>query len=209
MLQKKRKMRYSQLLNNWSFIPGLDMNKKLLLTLASLFAMHFPTVSMADTSPLYMNVNAAIYDSQFNTLEPEGINLGFGVDLNNYFSFEMIAGTSNETEGVPVTNTAKINYAASGLLRFNLRFKRVTLYALGGYSKVKATNTTGVTTTVQEADGVSYGYGIDFFGTPDLALSVRRIEFIDIDDPAELASYGATMFGITYYFDTPKIHSRY
>ena len=182
---------------------------KKITALLAIFALQFPLTAFAERSPLYMNVNAVVFDSTRNTYEPEGVSLGFGWDLNNYLSFELDGTTSDTYEDQPSADTYQVDYAASAFLRFNLRFNRVTLYAMGGYSKIKTTSTAGALTTIQESDGTSYGYGIDFYGTPDLALSIRRIEFIDIDEPAEQVNIGATMLGITYYYDTPRIHSRY
>ncbi len=181
---------------------------KKLITRLLLFFLVIPGVALAETSPLYINVNAAIYDSTLNTYEPQGVTLGFGWDLNNFLTLELMGGTSETYNDDATGNTASIDYAGSGFLRFNLRFNRVTLYLLGGYSKVKSTITEGALTTVSESDGTSYGYGIDFYGTPDLALSIRRIEFIDLDEP-DLVNHGATLLGITYYYDTPRIRSRY
>lgn len=172
-------------------------------------ALLLPCLARAESSPLYIGINAAQFDSKYTDAELDGGMINLGVDLNNYIALEIAGGLSKTEEDAATATTDKINYVASAFLRFNLRFDRVTVYVLGGYSQAEGKTTTATTTTVTTDNGGSYGYGIDFYGTRDLALSVRRVEFFDIDTETEKAHLGATMLGITYYFDTPKLHSRY
>lgn len=182
-------------------------NKRIVLTLITLL---LPTISLAENnSSNYIGINMASFDRKYSTEEYDGGMINFGYDLSNYFALEIAAGASESYEDPATLDTSKINYAASVFLRFNLRFDRVTLYVLGGYSEVESISTSGSTSTTTTDSSGSYGYGIDFYGTRDLALSVRRVEFFDNDEPSGNTHLGATMVGITYYFDTPKIHSRY
>lgn len=173
----------------------------------------FPSLALAESSPMYIGVNFATFDSKYSDVELDGgiINLGF--DLNNYFAFELSGGASETTNDEATGAKSKVDYVASAFLRFNLRFNRVTVYALGGYSQVKSTSSLGSITVEDTSSGGSYGYGIDFYGTRDLALSFRRVEFVDIEETSGNTTtkthVGATMVGITYYFDKPKIYSRY
>ena len=187
--------------------PELEMHN-IRISLA-LVTMLLPGLSLAENSSNYIGVNVATFDSKNSTIEQDGAMLNLGYDLNNYIALEMAAGASETYEDPATTDTSKINYAASGFLRFNVRFSRVTFYVLGGYSKVESSSTTGSTKTTYSDSGSSYGFGIDFYGTRDLALSVRRVEFFDSNEPTGNRHLGATMLGITYYFDTPKIRSRY
>jgi len=176
----------------------------------TLFAMMFSAVSLAENaSRNYIGVNLATFDSKYHTTEQDGYMVNLGFDMNNYFAFELAAGTS-KTETDPVTNdTSKIDYTASAFLRFNMRFDRITVYLLGGYSQVEGTTTSGGVNTSTTDEGGSYGYGLDFYGTRDLALSFRRVEFFDNEETTGNRHLGATTIGITYYYDTPKIRSRY
>ncbi|MDH5257629.1 MAG: outer membrane beta-barrel protein [Gammaproteobacteria bacterium] len=174
-----------------------------------LLTLLFSGIALAENSSNYIGINAATFDSKNSTTEYDGGMINFGYDLNNFIALEIAAGGSS-TETDKVTNdTSKIDYAASAFIRFNVRFSGVTVYLLGGYSQVESTSTTGTTSITTTDSSNSYGYGIDFYGTRDLALSVRRVEFFDNDEVTGNRHLGATMVGITYYFDEPKIHSRY
>jgi len=181
-------------------------NKRIALVLITLL---LPAISLAENSSNYIGVNVATFDSKQTTTEQDGLMINFGYDLNNYLALEIAAGASETNEDAATNDTSKIDYTASAFLRFNMRFNRVTLYVLGGYSSVEATATSGATSTTTTDSSGSYGYGIDFYGTRDLALSFRRVEFFDNEELTGNRHLGATMIGITYYFDTPKIHSRY
>ena len=171
--------------------------------------MLLPSIVLAENSSNYIGVNAATFDSKYSTIEHDGAMVNFGYDMNNYLALEVAGGTSKTNTDQLTTDTSKINYAASVFLRLNLRFSRVTVYALAGYSKVESATTSGTVTTTTTDNSNSYGYGIDFYGTRDLALSFRRVEFFDNEELTGNRHLGATMVGITYYFDTPKIQSRY
>lgn len=179
-----------------------------ILNLTTLFALMFPASLLAETSPLYISLNSATFDSKYHDYEVDGAILSLGIDLNNYISFEVSGGTSDKHEDTAAGISYEVDYVASAFMKLNLRLNRVNLYVLGGYTKSEVTSTVGTTTTTDETKGGSVGYGIDFFGTPDLALSIRRVEFYDLENEPK-THLGATMFGITYYFDTPRIHSRY
>ena len=187
--------------------------KRIILPL--LLVTSVPSTVLAESSPMYLGMNSAKFDidQPGNKLEYSGGMLNLGLDLNNYFAFEVAGGISKSKDDPTTTTSSKINYAASAFLRFNLRFNRVTVYALGGYSQVESASTTGAISTTTKDKGGSYGYGIDFYGTRDLALSFRRVEFVKTETVTGTTTtenrLGATMIGITYYFDTPKIHSRY
>lgn len=176
-----------------------------------LVAILFSGVSLAvdNSSRNYIGVNSAAFDSKYDTTEHDGAMLSLGVDLNNYFALELAAGASSTTEDPVTSESSKINYVASAFLRFNMRFNGITIYLLSGYSQLESTVNSGTTSTTTTDSSGSYGYGIDFYGTRDLALSARRVEFFDNEEPTGNRHLGATMIGITYYFDTPKIRSRY
>lgn len=175
----------------------------------------FPSMAMAESSPMYIGIDIATFDAKSSDTKTDydGGMLSLGFDLNNYLAVEVAGGASKTNDDPDTLTSSKINYAAGAFLRFNLRFNRVTIYALGGYSQVESSATTGTASTTTKDKGGSYGFGIDFYGTPDLALSVRRIEFVEtettIGSTTTKNNIGATMMGITYYFDKPRIHSRY
>lgn len=192
------------------------MNKHTRMILPLLLVFILPSTVMAESSPMYIGINAATFDAKDSVSKEEidGGMLNLGFDLNNYLAFEVAGGASKSKDDPATSSSSKINYAASAFIRFNLRFNRVTVYVLGGYSQVEGTGTTGTTSITVKEKGGSYGYGIDFYGTRDLALSLRRVELVESDratGPATTTKIntGATMVGITYYFDTPKIRSRY
>lgn len=187
------------------------MYKKFLLVFA-IFSGLIPGILSAETSELYIGINAANFDSKYNSYEPEGGIVQLGWDMNNWLALEVAAGTSSKYSDETTGDSSQVDYVAGAFLRFNIRLDRITLYAMGGYSKAKQTSTSGSVTTIDETSGGSLAYGIDFYGTRDLALSVKRIEFFDIEDqnnPNNNAHLGATLVGITYYYDTPKIRRRY
>ncbi len=182
------------------------------ISLTFLTFLLLPGLSLADNSSRnYIGINVASFDSKYNTNEHDGAMVNLGVDLNNYIALDFAVGASSSNDDPVTLDTSKVNYVASGFLRFNLRFNRITIYALGGYSQVESSSTTDGTTTTTTDNSGSYGYGIDFYGTSDLALSFRRVEYFDNEETTttENRHLGATMIGITYYFDTPKIRSRY
>jgi len=180
--------------------------KNLALTLMT---MLLPGMTYAESSSNYIGAQIAKFDSKYSSAEFDGGMMSLGYDLNNYIALEAAAGASQSYEEPVTGNTAQIDYVASAFLRFNVRFNRVTLYALGGYSRVGSTATSGSVSVTDTNSGVSYGFGIDFYGTRDLALSIRRVELFDEEKKSGKSQLGASMVGITYYFDTPKIHSRY
>jgi len=188
------------------------MHKNLLNSFIFFLIGLTPGLVSAECSPFYLGVNAARFDSKFNSYEPRGAMAHLGWDMNNWLALELAGGGSENYRDEQSGNTTQVDYVGSAFVRFNLRFNHVTVYLLGGYSSTQQTATTGAVTTETSSSGGSYGYGIDFYGTRDLALSFRRVEFIDIDDPnnaSENVHLGATMIGITYYFDKPRIHRRY
>lgn len=179
--------------------------KRMLLTCCAVLGMSAP--ALADSSHMYIGLMAASFDSKYDMPDHDGGMLNFGMDLNNFLSLELAGGTSSTTN-TPILSS-KIDYVASAFLRFNLRFDKITLYALSGYSDTQVTTTQANLSIKTKETGISYGYGIDFFGSPDLALSVRRVEFFENDQDNIKSHLGATMFGITYYFDSPSMYRRY
>lgn len=181
-----------------------------------LFLIFSPSLAMAENSPFYIGINAASFESTTtDTSQTEtstsydGAMLNFGYDINNYFSLELLTGASSSADESP-TISSKIDYTGGVYARFNLRFNRVTLSLLGGYATTGISTTVGNTTTSDSESGQSAGIGIDFYGTRDLALSLRTMILYAKDNPGGGDTVlSATTFGITYYFDKPKIHSRY
>ena len=179
-----------------------------------------PLSGMADSgenSPLYIGINGAKYELTATTasgtessVEYDGYMFNLGYDFNNYLSLEADAGlSSSENEATP-GSSSKIDYTVGLYLKLNMRFDRVVVSLLGGQTSTKMSVTTGATTTSDTESSTAGGIGIDFFGTRDLALTFRRMIIYTKDNVGGGdTTITATTAGITYYFDTPRIRSRY
>ncbi len=133
----------------------------------------------AETSHTY--IGADFYSS----LPGYGLRLGY--DFNNILAIEGM--------GISVSSNSQSSNSGSilaGFLRFNLRFEKSTVYGL--YGSAQSTTTGSSTSTV----ATTYGFGADFYATRDIAFTFSSL----FQNP----TFGV---GLTYYFDTPTVSSRY
>ena len=142
---------------------------------------------------------SASYDSS------SGLALDIGYDFTNVFAIQgsyIAPDTFQASSG----NDENISYATSLFARANLRFQRWTLFGLAGGTSVSGNNAEYVNTI-----NPAYGVGIDFYGTKDVAITLKYVNYVDakLKVIGNDVSLSGTTIGFTYYFDTPRFSKRY
>ena len=130
-----------------------------------------------------------------------GIVLRLGYDFNNWLAVEGHYSAPDDFEGSDSSTLSGHSYSA--FLRANLRFRRATLYAIGGASSANYTGTNEI--------GYAYGAGLDVYGSKDTALTFAYTSYYNDETAASnKIESNAVTFGITHYFgNRPRIYKRY
>jgi len=179
------------------------------------------TVTMLSTSPVLaensrhylefglssstLNKKASVGAPVQSESDVDGGILKYGYDFNNWFAVEGHLGRTASVENTALSYTSGINYMGFAGARFNLRYDHFTLYALGGAGFAQIAETSSGTDYQLNKVGPAYGVGLDFYGSKSTSISVAYIQYIDTSD-VDLSSLQLT---IKFYFDKPKIQSRY
>lgn len=135
-----------------------------------------------------------------------GLALDLGYDFTNFLAIQGSYITPDTFAANSSGLDENVKYAASVFLRANLRFERATLFALGGGTTTNASNSEYVNVI-----NPAYGFGVDFYGTKDLAITIKYVTYLDAK--TKVGGYkvnlSGTTVGFTYYFDTPHFSDRY
>ena len=155
-----------------------------------------------------------------------------GYDLSNWLAFEAHLGKTNRISLTdPSGDFINIgtDYVAAAFVRLNLRYEKVTWYAMAGVSTVQVNgdyditngaasitgtlgnffNLTGLAATGTFDDsitGSAYGGGMEFYGTRNTAITLSWIRYFDDSDAGALT---VASLGFVHHFDWPRTASRY
>jgi hypothetical protein len=166
-----------------------------ILAVAGLLSL--PVTALADAPQNYfgMGIDSTDFDTNPGELSMSGFNIRYGI----WFPFDIFAveirigaaaeGTNN------LTGQPEARYAM-GLGKVNIPFEKVSLYAMGGVSKVYY-DLNGVET--DESDIVG-GAGIELLATEASGFTIEYLRYGIDDDPID-----ATLltFGFNHRFGLP------
>ena len=156
----------------------------------------------------------------------------FGYDLSNWMAIEAHVGKTNK---ISLTDPSGdfldfgTDYVAAAFVRFNLRYDRVTWYAMAGAGTVKFSgnyditnaaaeisstlgnflNTAGLPATGsfdESINAAAYGGGLEFYGSRNTALTLNWIRYFDDNDVGALT---VVSLGFIHHFDWPRGSKRY
>jgi hypothetical protein len=147
----------------------------------------------------------------------KGVVLKAGYDITSFLAIEgQVGGTIKEgyslydDQGQEVFSYDVRGEHAGIYGRVNWRLRNFTLYGLVGYgyySLVEDQYLDGFYdyTLTTDATGLSYGVGIDLFGSARTALSINWMQLIDEEtEDYPIFDVSAAYIGITYYFTPQK-----
>lgn len=142
-------------------------------------------------SGLFLNANEEVDDSK----EDRGsLAIKIGKAIDEDLSWEAHASrvnNSDEDNGI---------FTVGGFLRYDWRFEKYSLYGLGGVSSLY--NYVDEGDDINESS-VSFGFGIDLFGSPNLAMTFEYVYMINAElDDGEDLTYQTIGLGLTYFFTT-------
>lgn len=128
----------------------------------------------------------------------------YGYDFSNLVSIE-VNYDDTDVEGTTAT-VLEIDTLASIMLRFNRRYESINTYFMLGASQLSITD---LSTTQEESfSGLSYGVGIELYGSKNTAITFTwtRSEY---EDGGTVEEMDATTIGLVHHFDFAKASSRY
>ena len=142
-----------------------------------------------------------------------GAVMKFGYDVTNFLAIEAHGGATIEETLYREEGSYKVRAEHAGIYaRANWRLTNVTLYGLAGYGYYKAiSDFTSDTDSFYDGSaerkekGLSYGIGLDLFGSRRTAASLSWMQLINEKDEfdSEL-NVQAIYLGITHYFKPQK-----
>ena len=165
----------------------------------------------------YMNQSASFSFQQATSTSDvdtdlDGIIFRVGRYFSNYLGLELHGGFSLEHKNFDNSTTAKNDYLAGLFVRGNIPFyqQNINLYALVGGSTARVSYTeptrnvggqaAGGKTTIK-GNGLSYGLGLELYGTPNTALNIEWKRYLS---KADFKLQGFSV-GIIHHFGSSKM----
>ncbi len=189
------------------------MNARTTILAAALFTACSTTAQGADTflgvetgeRRFYWGLNYGSWDD----VDLNQLTLVLGADVSNFLGAEIHLGKTNDfsREISPgVTGTIRTRFVAAAFVRANLRYKKTTLYVMGGYGYIDFSELSlNQWNFADSISGPAYGVGMDFYGGPHTALNVSAIRYVDDDNN----TIDTINLGFVHHFDWPGLASRY
>lgn len=156
----------------------------------------------------YSNQKIKDVDERFN-----GGVIKVGYDLTNFLAIEGHGGLTIKETIVGSSGISEAHAEHAGIYaRANWRLTNITLYGLVGYGYYKLMwdftssfdpNLDG--TYEREESGLSYGLGLDLFGSGRTAVSLNLMQLVNEKDEFDVELNVQSIYlGITYYFNPQK-----
>jgi len=149
----------------------------------------------------FYDLSAFQYE-QFDGVQLLGGAIDLGYDFNNWLSLQGRLGRSSSSELTPGVHY-RIDYHTGAYLRGNVRYRQVTLYALGGYAYFAQKGSPGIDSNVH---GPALGGGIALFGTEDTALTFEYVRYFLSGSNDDASSIH---IGVLHHFDWERPVKRY
>lgn len=145
-------------------------------------------------------------------LSLDNIGVRYGYKLFKFLSVEGILSTSDERVFEDDGTRVKNNYLVGAFARGEFEFTaaNTTVYGLLGASRAKTTHTTDATLLTsasseeETANGLSFGLGVELFGSPSTSFHAEFVRYLNTD---YLTSEGVVL-GITHHFSLPSSGTR-
>jgi hypothetical protein len=166
-----------------------------ILAVAGLLSL--PVTAVADAPQNYfgMGIDSTDFDTDAGELSMSGFNIRYGLWFPfDVFAVEIRVGAATESTS-NVVGQPEVRYAL-GLGKVNIPFEKVSLYAMGGISKVYY-DIGGVET---DEDDLVGGVGIELLATEASGATIEYLRY-GIDDDAIDATL--LTFGFNYRFGLP------
>lgn len=158
-------------------------------------------VSQAEEARHYIAVSNESYS--FTGLD--ALSYRYGYDFTNMISAEINHSVTNLES--PTATILSVDSITNLMFHFNRRYESITTYFAVGYAN--ATMTQAAPANLALFSGLSYGLGIELYGSKDTAISfawMRRIVFETGSSEKELDS---VQIGLLHHFEFAKSVTRY
>jgi hypothetical protein len=206
--------------NNDGVIGESCMHFKTTLTIGILLAVFSSTTFAQSFRGFYLGGNFSQH--RVKEIIPfgdrlKGVVLKAGYDITNFLAIEgQVGGTIKESyslvddQGQEVAGYDVRGENAGIYARANWRLRNITLYGLVGYGYYNLVEDFYFEGFMDESfttdeTGLSYGLGIDLFGSSRTAFSVSWMQLIDEETEFDFTlDVSAVYVGITYFFTPQK-----
>lgn len=158
-------------------------------------------VSQAEEARHYFGISNESYS--FTGLD--AVSYRYGYDFSNLVSLEIDYSDTDLAE--PTSTILTVDSVLNVMLHFNRRYESInTYFAIGG---AQASMTQAAPAGEDTFTGLSYGLGIELYGSKNTAISFQWLRRIIFEDDASESELDALQIGIIHHFDFAKPSSRY
>lgn len=145
----------------------------------------------------------SIYSDTYSDDDLSATSYQYGYDFSNFLSLELnYSSPEVETASTALTDVSSL---ASIMIRFNRRYESINIYFMLGGSSVSYTDISAADETYS---GVTYGVGIELYGSKNTAVSFTW-STTEFDDASAITELDITKIGLVHHFDFSKTRSRY
>ncbi|MDH5424469.1 MAG: porin family protein [Gammaproteobacteria bacterium] len=144
-----------------------------------------------------------IYSDSYSNDELNANSYQYGYDFSNLISLEL--NYSAPTVADTSTTLTTVDSLYSLMMRFNKRYESINTYFMIGGSGIAFTNATAVD---ESYTGVSYGLGIELYGSRNTAISFTWMT-TEFDEASTIPDLSVTRVGLIHHFDFAKSVGRY
>lgn len=144
----------------------------------------------------------SIYSDTFSNDELSGTSYQYGYDFSNLFSLELNYSAPDVETSTTLTS---VDALYSIMMRFNRRYESINTYFMLGGTSIAYTN---ILAAEDSYTGVTYGVGIELYGSKNTAVSFSW-STTEFDAASAVVDLDVTKIGLTHHFDFAKSSSRY
>jgi len=158
-------------------------------------------VSQAGESRHYFAVSNESYS--FSGLE--ALSYRYGYDFTNLISVEVDYSAADLSD--PTATILTVDSITNFMVHFNRRYESINTYLAIGAAQ--ASMTQAAPAGDDSFTGLSYGVGIELYGSKNTAISFQWLRRIIFDGDASESELDSVQIGILHHFDFSKPASRY
>jgi len=144
-----------------------------------------------------------IYSDDYSDSDLSGESFQYGYDFSNLLSLEVNYSTPDSLDA-----DVKVDSVSSLMVRFNQRYESINTYFMVGVSQFVTTDLIAPVEK-ESLEGVSYGFGLELYGSKNTAISFTWSKNEYDTDAGGKVDVDITRIGLIHHFDFGKSHGRY